>query len=74
MNRTNTYIKTFPNTEAGQAEYKKLIVKIRSYFNGGTFVKMYRNGRRHRWVNTTLKKGSTHFDFYFTGNPTVKRP
>ena len=68
--KTDTFIKTFPNTVEGQSDYRQMVLKIRKHLNGGRFVKMYRQGIRHGSSGSTIREGSKSFQVYFL--PTYK--
>lgn len=54
--RTNSYLKTFPNTPEGIQSYTEFVKILRTFVKGGKLSKKFRGGDR--------KKNSTRFDVY----------
>lgn len=75
--RTNSYLKTFPNTPEGIESYKEFVKTLRTFVKGGKLSKKFRGGDRGNytfvnykgetikvWSGSTRKKNSTRFDVY----------
>lgn len=66
--RSNSYLRTFPNTVEGNLEYKQMVLNIRKVITGGRFLKMFRGNKRRMCqygrCGSSPKEGATHFDCY----------